>query len=72
MNRFYVPEHCSTQLRVLGMVSQLRWIIEGTISKEVELIDIHVISRFITKIYKIVEICISRGNLQNFENFHEL
>ena len=48
MNRFYVPEHCSTQLRVLGMVSQLRWIIEGTISKEVELIDIQVISRFIT------------------------
>ena len=48
MNRFYVPEHCSTQLRVLGIAFQLRWIIEGTISKEVKLIDIHVISRFIT------------------------
>ena len=48
MNRFYVPEHCSTQLRVLGITFQLRWINAGTISKEVKLIDIQVISRFIT------------------------
>ena len=30
------------------MSLQLRWIIEGTISKEVELRDIHLINRFIT------------------------
>ena len=48
MNRFYIPEHCSPELRVLGMIYQLRWINAGTIAKEVELIDIHVISRFIT------------------------
>ena len=51
MNRFYVPEHCSTQLRVLGITFQLRWINAGTISKEVELRYIHVISRFITEMY---------------------
>ena len=48
MNRFYISEHCSTELRILGMSLQLRWIIEGTISKEVELRDIHLINRFIT------------------------
>ena len=48
MNRFYVPEHCSPELEILGNDLQLRWIIEGTISKEVELVDIQVISRFIT------------------------
>ena len=48
MNRFYIPEHCSPGLRILGNDLQLRWIIAGTIAKEVELIDIHVISRFIT------------------------
>ena len=30
------------------MIYQLRWINAGTIAKEVELRDIHVISRFIT------------------------
>ena len=51
MNRFYIPEHCSTQLRVLGIDFQLRWIIEGTISKEVELWYIHLISRFTTSVF---------------------
>ena len=50
MNRFYIPEHCSLGLTVLGITFQLRWINAGTISKEVELRDIHVISRFITRI----------------------
>ena len=48
LNRFYIPEHCSTGSRILGTILQLRWINAGTISKEVELRDIHVISRFIT------------------------
>ena len=48
MNRFYIPEHCSTQLRVLGIDLQLRWINAGTISKEGDLRDIHLMSRFIT------------------------
>ena len=48
MNRFYIPEHCSTEFRILGMSLQLRCINAGTISKEVELRDIHLFSRFIT------------------------
>ena len=48
MNRFYIPEHCSTGLKILRITFQLRWINAGTISKEVELRDIQVISMFIT------------------------
>ena len=48
VNRFYIPELCSLGITVLGITFQLRWIIAGTISKEVELRDIHLLSRFIT------------------------
>ena len=48
VKRFYIPELCSLGITVLGMSLQLRWINARTISKEVELRDIHVISRFIT------------------------
>ena len=48
LNRFYLPEHCSTQLRDLEITIQPRWNNAGTIAKEVELRYIHVINRFIT------------------------
>ena len=51
VNRFYIPELCSLGLTVLGITFQLRWINAGTISKEVELRDIHVINRFITLVH---------------------
>ena len=47
-NRFYMPELCSLGLIVLGITFQIRRINAGTISKEVELRDIQLISRFIT------------------------
>ena len=68
MNRFYIPEHCSTELRIPGISLQLRWINAGTISKEVELRNIHLISRFITKDFifsaKVV-------NFRETENIHK-
>ena len=48
VNRFKIPDHCSLELRVLGITCKLRWKIAGTISKRVELHNIYLISKSLT------------------------